>query len=345
MREKGVPGDRRPTNPGHRPVMGRRGAAGRPRLTRSPWSSRPPSPAPTCADDLREAVRPRRRRPRPRRIAVALCLPRRSRSSPTCSPPGASAPRRRCWTTGSPTYEVDQALRRLTPQVVVGAQHATGGPLRGFVESTERVDRLSGPAGRHRARACIQLSSGSTGPSKVIGRTAANLVDEIERYTQDRRVSRRAASGSSRWPRWCTCSAWSAACSTACTPASSWCCRQRMTADGILSTVGAGPRRPPCSASRSTSSCWPPCRTRRSCRSCTGMTTGGELVRGRGPRRVRRPLRRPAGQHVRDDRGRGHRHRPVRRAPPAVAPAPGITVREADGELLVVAARRRRTSG
>ncbi len=30
----------------------------------------------------------------------------------------------------------------------------------------------------------IQLSSGSTGPSKVIGRTAADLVAEVHRYTR-----------------------------------------------------------------------------------------------------------------------------------------------------------------
>jgi len=32
--------------------------------------------------------------------------------------------------------------------------------------------------------ALLQLSSGSTGPSKVIGRTAANLVAEVDRYTR-----------------------------------------------------------------------------------------------------------------------------------------------------------------
>src|SRR6185437_6306030 len=36
-------------------------------------------------------------------------------------------------------------------------------------------------AGPH---ALVQLSSGSTGPSKVIGRTAADLVAEIDRYRQ-----------------------------------------------------------------------------------------------------------------------------------------------------------------
>ncbi len=34
------------------------------------------------------------------------------------------------------------------------------------------------------AHAVVQLSSGSTGPSKVIGRTAEDLVEEVLRYTQ-----------------------------------------------------------------------------------------------------------------------------------------------------------------
>ena len=36
-------------------------------------------------------------------------------------------------------YEVDVALQRLLPQVVVTAEHSAGGPLRGFAEITERV--------------------------------------------------------------------------------------------------------------------------------------------------------------------------------------------------------------
>ena len=77
-------------------------------------------------------------------------------------------------------YEVDVALKRLLPQVVVTAESSTGGPLRGFAEITERVRTYPGqPAAT--THAVIQLSSGSTGPSKIIGRDAANLVEEVKR--------------------------------------------------------------------------------------------------------------------------------------------------------------------
>jgi len=79
-------------------------------------------------------------------------------------------------------YEVDNALKRLLPQVVVTAATSVGGPLRGFAEITEEVAGYPGrPAAT--AHAVIQLSSGSTGPSKVIAREAANLVEEVRRYT------------------------------------------------------------------------------------------------------------------------------------------------------------------
>ncbi len=79
-------------------------------------------------------------------------------------------------------YEVDVALQRLLPQVVVTVESSTGGPLRGFAKIIERVRTYPGrPAAT--THAVIQLSSGSTGPSKVIGRDAANLIDEVKRYT------------------------------------------------------------------------------------------------------------------------------------------------------------------
>ena len=80
-------------------------------------------------------------------------------------------------------YEVDRAVQRLAPQAVVAAKHTGGGPLRGFHEVEEQVSVYPGrPA--ETDHALIQLSSGSTGPSKVIGRTAADLIAEIERYTR-----------------------------------------------------------------------------------------------------------------------------------------------------------------
>ncbi|MEU5722130.1 class I adenylate-forming enzyme family protein [Micromonospora sp. NPDC047738] len=80
-------------------------------------------------------------------------------------------------------HEVDRALRRLTPQVVVAPVRTGGGALRIFVDVTDGITAYSDrPAGsRH---AVIQLSSGSTGPSKVIGRTAGDLVGEVHRYTR-----------------------------------------------------------------------------------------------------------------------------------------------------------------
>src|SRR5213076_112637 len=60
---------------------------------------------------------------------------------------------------------------------------APGGGLRAFHEVRETVTPYPGqPAAT--PHAVVQLSSGSTGPSKVIGRTAANLVAEVERYTR-----------------------------------------------------------------------------------------------------------------------------------------------------------------
>ncbi|MFG1893882.1 class I adenylate-forming enzyme family protein [Micromonospora zamorensis] len=80
-------------------------------------------------------------------------------------------------------HEVDRALVRLTPQVVVAPVRSGGGALRIFVDVTEGVSRYGdGPAVS--GHAVIQLSSGSTGPSKVIGRTAADLVAEVHRYTR-----------------------------------------------------------------------------------------------------------------------------------------------------------------
>ncbi len=79
-------------------------------------------------------------------------------------------------------HEVDRALHRLTPQVVVAPVRTGGGALRVFVDVAEGITPWSDrPAGS--PHAVIQLSSGSTGPSKVIGRTAEDLVGEVHRYT------------------------------------------------------------------------------------------------------------------------------------------------------------------
>ncbi|SCE93382.1 Acyl-CoA synthetase (AMP-forming)/AMP-acid ligase II [Micromonospora haikouensis] len=80
-------------------------------------------------------------------------------------------------------HEVQGALARLTPQVVVAPVRSGGAALKIFVDVTEGVTAYSDrPAGS--THAVIQLSSGSTGPSKVIGRSAASLVAEVRRYTR-----------------------------------------------------------------------------------------------------------------------------------------------------------------
>jgi acyl-coenzyme A synthetase/AMP-(fatty) acid ligase len=86
-------------------------------------------------------------------------------------------------------YEVDRALERLHPQVVVAPARSSGGALRVFVDVTAGLTPYSDrPAGS--GHAVVQLSSGSTGPSKVIGRTAADLVAEVRRYTRIDGVAR-----------------------------------------------------------------------------------------------------------------------------------------------------------
>ena len=80
-------------------------------------------------------------------------------------------------------YEVRRAIERLVPQVVVSPERAVPSGLRTFVEIDTAVASYSGhPAST--SHAVVQLSSGSTGPSKVIGRTAEDLVEEVLRYTQ-----------------------------------------------------------------------------------------------------------------------------------------------------------------
>jgi acyl-coenzyme A synthetase/AMP-(fatty) acid ligase len=80
-------------------------------------------------------------------------------------------------------FEVDPALDRLAPQVVVSPGRVRGSALSPFPD----VEDVVAPrAGRPAAtpHAVVQLSSGSTGPSKVIGRTAADLIAELDRYTR-----------------------------------------------------------------------------------------------------------------------------------------------------------------
>ncbi|MFD0273886.1 class I adenylate-forming enzyme family protein [Kitasatospora sp. NPDC127111] len=79
-------------------------------------------------------------------------------------------------------HEIGLAVGRLAPQVLVGSEHRTSAALRGFSEVEPVAVRR--PDGRPAAtgHALVQLSSGSTGPAKVIARTAGDLVRELACY-------------------------------------------------------------------------------------------------------------------------------------------------------------------
>ncbi len=84
-------------------------------------------------------------------------------------------------------YEVDRALERLAPQVLVQAAAApprAGGAMRGYAEVTTTTLARAGGRPAATGHALVQLSSGSTGPSKVIARTAGDLIGELGRYGQ-----------------------------------------------------------------------------------------------------------------------------------------------------------------
>ncbi len=83
-------------------------------------------------------------------------------------------------------YEVDRALQRLAPQVLV--QVADTAPhvvraMRGYAEVVTAALPRAGGRPAATGHALVQLSSGSTGPSKVIARTAGDLVGELDRYS------------------------------------------------------------------------------------------------------------------------------------------------------------------
>jgi 3-hydroxy-4-methylanthranilate adenylyltransferase len=228
-------------------------------------------------------------------------------------------------------YEVDVALKRLLPQVVVTAEQSTGGPLRGFAEIVEGVRGYPGqPAAT--SHAVIQLSSGSTGPSKIIARDAASLVEEVRRYTIIDGVPR----GGERIVSLASMVhvlglvgglLYSLHAGVTLTiPA-------RMTADGILSAVAAGDQPTtllgvPFHIELLASVQNPPELPR-----LTGMTTGGELVRAdvysAFTNRYNVRLGNMYGMTevgvIATDLFGANR--------PAVRPAPGITVREEGGEL------------
>ena len=80
--------------------------------------------------------------------------------------------------------EVDKALDRLAPQVVVEAHDTTAAPMSGYATLTAQPVHRPGGVPAESDHALIQLSSGSTGPSKVIARTADDLIFELSRYAK-----------------------------------------------------------------------------------------------------------------------------------------------------------------
>ena len=80
--------------------------------------------------------------------------------------------------------EVDNALERLAPQVVVTARGATAAPMAGYARAVAQAAERAGGRPAATPHVLIQLSSGSTGPSKIIARTAADLAGELGRYAR-----------------------------------------------------------------------------------------------------------------------------------------------------------------
>jgi 3-hydroxy-4-methylanthranilate adenylyltransferase len=78
--------------------------------------------------------------------------------------------------------EIDRALARLMPQVVVAARDVTSAPMASYSRAMPVAAARRDGQPAQSPHVLIQLSSGSTGPSKVIARTAGDLISELERY-------------------------------------------------------------------------------------------------------------------------------------------------------------------
>jgi acyl-coenzyme A synthetase/AMP-(fatty) acid ligase len=234
-------------------------------------------------------------------------------------------------------YEVDQTLDRLAPQVLVTSAGTVAGGLRIYHDVDEKVVPRDGTPAQT-DHVVLQLSSGSTGPSKVIGRTAESLVTEVHRYVQMDGVPRPGervvllasvvhvlglvggllyglhAGVELVLP-------------------------DRLTGDSVLRAIGAGPADTtvigvPFHIELLASVQRPPALPQ-----LKRMTTGGELVRAEVAQRFLDTYgvilgnmygMTEVGVIATDLYGRTR---------PAVAPAPGLTVRAEDGELLVGMAR------
>ncbi|WP_327287807.1 class I adenylate-forming enzyme family protein [Streptomyces sp. NBC_01198] len=293
--------------------------------------------APVSRDELRRQVRQRQ-------AALAAAGLRAGGSAALCLAPSLAlvANLLAAWRIGAQValldhrltpFETERALGRLETQVVVSAEPVRGGPARGYYDQRDSPRARSGSPART-PHALVQLSSGSTGPSKIIGRTAADLVAELGRYAVIDGVPRageRIVSMASMvhvlglvggllhslhagvrlaFPR-------------------------RATGEGILDAVAAGPEPTtllgvPFHIELLTWVAHPPRLPQ-----LTGMTTGGELVRAQvheaftdryGVRLGSMYGMTEVGVIATDLFGE---HRPE------VAPAPGLVVRESGGELLI----------
>ncbi|MET7900590.1 class I adenylate-forming enzyme family protein [Streptomyces sp. NPDC005355] len=79
-------------------------------------------------------------------------------------------------------HEAAASIARINPQVVVAPDREITGRLRGYFETGSVITTRPDGAPADTDHVLLQLSSGSTGPSKVIGRTATSLIEEVERY-------------------------------------------------------------------------------------------------------------------------------------------------------------------
>lgn len=231
-------------------------------------------------------------------------------------------------------HEIDAALARLDPQILIrpGTVRSSGA-LRGYAElDAEIVTRTGQPA--RTPHALLQLSSGSTGPSKVIGRTAQSLIDEVERYTRIEGVPQPGERivllasmvhvlglvGGLLYGLHAGCQL---------------ILPERLTVDSILKAVAAGPEPAtllgvPFHIELLASASNPP-----KLLSLKRMTTGGELVRSEVQRAFTTRYGVPLGNMygmtevgvIATDLFGEHR--------PALKPAPGIVVGEQGGEVLV----------
>lgn len=229
-------------------------------------------------------------------------------------------------------FEVDQALERLAPQLVVSAARSSGGALRAFQDVREQITAHPGGRPADTPHALIQLSSGSTGPSKAIGRCASDLIAEIDRYLKIDGVPR----GGERIVSMASMVhvlGLVGGLLYGLHAGVQLVLPERMTAEAILTAVAAGPEPTtllgvPFHIELLASVADPPPLPQ-----LTGMTTGGELVRAQvHDAFVDRYGVRLGNMYGMTELGViGTDLFGVHR--PAVAPAPGMTLREQDGEL------------